>query len=860
MKNFLRHALLATTVVASSAAFADGQHGRALTKFLPTTDLPWQVGNRFNISPDGDYIAFSGNRQSYSGLELFSVRTSRLDRLKLNQPNRLVDTLGNGIYAYRNVHISYKARYIAFNGTQAMEPGSFLYTNDSAYLFDAHNGITTNISEVSGYDGQVTGISAAGDRVALADRYWERPTNQIRRINQIPGNANASIFSVLFDPTVRFAFFTSGTSFYFRDLNASTAELLPNFPSSTVHGIVNGGQDILLSSAAQLSPQDTDAIGDLYLYNRTSATLRLLTVGNFEGLGTAFGLQSPSPDGKSIYFQDYNTSTGATTGRYRYQFSTNSITKAPAHPILNARFANNNRFTDQSGYGNFGDLPDSLYADPLSALADGAGNDQGVALGTWSRDRQSITLLTGVRTNISSTLGLNIVQYSSKDGFIAPNQIAPVTTGLFYSGEVQVSNNGQVIAFITQSVLTAADTDFDYSHYVHNRETGTTTYLGEASAWPNGLIVSGIDVSGDGRFVFYSTRSVVPGVDPNNQVDIHRFEVATGNISLVTPGISAGGGYHLRPTSNFDGSRLLVWTTNSVLHAGNVGTSELQRNPLPVMINVDTLARTQLNPDPSNGGASDPTTAINNVNLRFRYIGLAEFLTNETVVYSTNHTVELNKDENDRSLTVAAGDHAYVLNLTTNLYTRVGRLANGQFPKSAVLRAVEPVNGILSFSTRVTSRLRGNRSDFGETSTQQYVYDLTSGRASEVPGLVAAISDHKNRCVFLGSLNDLNAYIGTYSIVSRPETFASPITQDSFVDAGKTLDFTISGADYDDAEGQLVYEARINEGEWMSVPSGTLTVAANQLRLGRNLLQVRARNTAGRFDLTPVERYIRRRN
>ena len=108
------------------------------------------------------------------------------------------------------------------------------------------------------------------------------------------------------------------------------------------------------------------------------------------------------------------------------------------------------------------------------------------------------------------------------------------------SSDPRISDDGNLVAFVTDAGLDPSDADGEKDVYVRNISAGTTTL-----ATPNTVEeVDRYDLSADGQYVAFRTAdSFTPG-DANTTTDIYRRNLGTGATNLVsrTPAVIAASG------------------------------------------------------------------------------------------------------------------------------------------------------------------------------------------------------------------------------------------------------------------------------------------------------------------------------
>ena len=140
-----------------------------------------------------------------------------------------------------------------------------------------------------------------------------------------------------------------------------------------------------------------------------------------------------------------------------------------------------------------------------------------------------------------------------------------------WSGRPSISADGRYVAFQSQISLVPADTNADFATddiYVYDRVTGTLEFIGIPDASPETEYTQEAVISGDGRFVVFSSNAPDFVPDDENEVrDIFLYERATGSytrLNLDVNGNQADAAAS-QPAISHDGRYVAFKTTAALL-------------------------------------------------------------------------------------------------------------------------------------------------------------------------------------------------------------------------------------------------------------------------------------------------------
>ena len=250
-----------------------------------------------------------------------------------------------------------------------------------------------------------------------------------------------------------------------------------------------------------------------------------------------------------------------------------------------------------------------------------------------------------------------VVLVSRADG---PNGAGPARS----SARPVISDDGSRVAFWTRAALVPADRDrTDPDVYVRDVESGTTV-LGSDSDSGLGFVPDRFDLSGDGRFVAFTTDAALVGADRNGSDDVYRRDLLTGTTALASAasGVAqAGAGSSDAPSISDDG-RWVAFTSDVQTLVPGYSSGGGQRQ---VFVR-DMLGGTQL----VSANASSPTRGGNGLAVDSDVAGSASSASALTIAYVTEATdVAVASQDGD----VSPFRSVYVRSLASTASTLVSR-------------------------------------------------------------------------------------------------------------------------------------------------------------------------------------------
>ena len=349
-----------------------------------------------------------------------------------------------------------------------------------------------------------------GDRVVSADGRYVAFSSASSDL--VAGDTNDTVDVFLFDRT------TGTVTLVSRAPDGTSG----NRSSGTFGGLAvsaDGRYVVFGSSASDLVAGDTDGDGDVFLFDRTTGTVTLVsrapdgTSGNRSS--GDFGLVV-SADGRYVVFGSYASDlvAGDTNGDsdvFLFDRTTGTVT-------LVSR------------------TPDGTSGNSISGTFDGAAvsaDGRYVVFGSYASD------LVAGDTNGDGDVFL----FDRTTGQVTLVSRAPDgTSGNRSSGDfgLVVSADGRYVVFSSYaSDLVAGDTNGDGDVFLFDRTTGQVTLVSRAPDGTSGNSSSGTFgsavVSADGRYVvFGSYASDLVAGDTNGDGDVFLFDRTTGQVTLVS--------------------------------------------------------------------------------------------------------------------------------------------------------------------------------------------------------------------------------------------------------------------------------------------------------------------------------------
>ena len=425
---------------------------------------------------------------------------------------------GNG---YSDIpSISADGRFVTFTSTADNLVAGDTNSVGDVFVHDRMTGKTSRVSIASdgtqGNDLSIAGLSnypdpRAGGNISTDGRYI---SFESYASNLVAGDTNGRMDIFVHDrmtgKTSRVSIASDGTQGNaYSDASAISAD---------------GRFVTFMSTADNLVAGDTNSVGDVFVHDRmTGKTSRVSiasdgTQGNDLSIAGLSNYPDPraggniSTDGRYISFESYasNLVAGDTNGRMDIFVHDRMTGKTSRVSIASDGTQGNTRSS----------VPfisaDGQFVSFMSSASNLVDNDTNNTDDIFVRDR-----MTGKTTRVSV----------ASDG----------TQGNGESGMPSISADGRFVSFYSEATnLVAGDTNGAYDVFVHDRQTGETTRVSEAS---NGDPANGgsyfASISADGRFVSFASEAtnLVAG-DTNGAYDVFVHDRQTGETTRVS--VSSG--------------------------------------------------------------------------------------------------------------------------------------------------------------------------------------------------------------------------------------------------------------------------------------------------------------------------------
>lgn len=412
----------------------------------------------------------------------------------------------------------------------------------------------------------------------------------------------------------------SGEAYYVYLKDMQTGEI-KRISNSTVAGAFVGnsqrpeisgdGRFIVFESDGELVPADTNQKIDIYLYDRITENLVLVSRGdNGELSGDASNNAVISADGSTIAFTTASTNIlgpksvgGIVTVNLQRLLAEHRVELTPGAQSAGIDFGQvavtsslaGTLWQDDNGDGaiDAGEprLPGrTVYIDTDNNRVFDTGEPTQVTLGD---DPATPTINeAGTYQFASLSAGDYVVRQILPDGW---TQTAPIDASglrlLADSGYVHgintathpiydsaASDDGRFVAFSTDKSMLPIDTNSGSDIYVINRDTGEVELISKSTS---GVLANGVSrnvsISGDGRYVAYrSVAGNLSAIDNNNNWDIYVHDRALDRTTLIsskppseTSGEVVGNSFSYNPKISRDGTVITFWSNSSNLIDGD---------------------------------------------------------------------------------------------------------------------------------------------------------------------------------------------------------------------------------------------------------------------------------------------------
>jgi Tol biopolymer transport system component len=177
----------------------------------------------------------------------------------------------------------------------------------------------------------------------------------------------------------------------------------------------------------------------------------------------------------------------------------------------------------------------------VSVATDGSSADADATSPSMSSDGRFVAFSSGARNLVEGSPG-NLYDVYVRDRLLGTTELVSVGNDgeprEGWSLEPDVSGDGRYVAFTTSAAFDDRDTNRNWDVYVRDRHAGTTTLASlSANAQPIDWGAGDPEISDDGRIVTFSSgyTDVVPG-DTNSTFDVFARDMIAGTTELVSIG------------------------------------------------------------------------------------------------------------------------------------------------------------------------------------------------------------------------------------------------------------------------------------------------------------------------------------
>lgn len=478
------------------------------------------------ITPDGRYIVFETYSISFvggAGDPNVDIRDVMIHDRNSGTTTRLPSNTAAANAGSHHATISDNGQYVAFESLASDLTAGDTNSSSDIFLLDRNSSTVTRISRGPGAalaNGHSSNpfISADGSSVVF----------ESAATNLVAGDTNG-----LREP---FRYSVAGSS-QARVLVAADGSQITGAPRSLHTSTSGDGRYVVFAStSSSLVTGDTNDAEDVFLYDRVSALVTLVSVNGASQIGGSD--PSISADGRFVAFtngdvwvRDLLTSTTTKASNGLSGAATNGVSREPAI----------------SGDGRFVAF--------TSSATNLVGGDTNASDDIFVFDRQTSTT-----TRVSVATG-------------GAQPTLPASQA--HSRWPSISGNGRYVAFQSDaSNLVASDTNVATDVFLHDRQTTTTTRVGVVTGAPGAQLAKGgsqPSLSADGRYVAFVSNSgelLSGAVNALTQVFVRDVQASlTTRISRLAAGEPDGGSD--RPSISAHGRYVAFATSATNLFGGD---------------------------------------------------------------------------------------------------------------------------------------------------------------------------------------------------------------------------------------------------------------------------------------------------
>ncbi|WP_419189032.1 SdrD B-like domain-containing protein [Stieleria marina] len=682
------------------------------------------------ITPDGRFVVLTswgdqlvpGDTNGWADTFLFDLQSNSVTRVSTTDSGmQLTDASSWG------ADITPDGQYVVFETVSSQLAGGFTTANDTNGVSDlfVKNMTTGQVEVVSASATGTLGNSVSSKRSISDDGRWVAFESSASNLTLDPHAGPGAAFYV-----------------YLKDMQTGDIKRISNtavtgsYEGNSRRPEISGdGRFVVFESDGQLVAADTNSSVDIYLYDRITDKLTLVSQGDNGVLSrNASNNAVISADGSTIAFTTISSNILGTNnvggivtvdvdrllGAHTVQLSniTPSIGNDFGQIAVTSSFAGT-LWQDDNGDGviDAGEtrLPGrtifidtnedgvftagepsqvTLADDPATPTINEAGTYEFAGLADGQYTVLQVLPANWTQTSPLQSAGLELLADTE---YI--HGVNNTTQPIYDSAS---SDYGRFIAFSTNKSMLPIDTNSGSDLYVLDRDTGLLDLVSQSSS---GVLANGVNrnvsISGDGRYVaFRSFASNLSAADNNGTWDIYVRDRLLGTTTLVSAhdsgqgqSLQVGNSYSYNPQISQDGSVVTFWSNSNNLIAGDVNgqfdvfLKDLQTGTVEI-ISVDSSGNQATGGDshaslPSNdgqlvgfwSGASNlvpgDTNNVRDVFLRDRQKGVTERVSVSETGEQANGATNLFSMSDD-------GRYFALMSSATNLTSDAGLSGNRQ--------------------------------------------------------------------------------------------------------------------------------------------------------------------------------------
>lgn len=559
------------------------------------------------ITPDGRFVVLTswgdqlvaGDNNGWADTFLFDLQSNSVTRVSTTDSGmQLTDGSSWG------ADITPDGQYVVFESVSSQLAGGLTTANDTNGVSDlfVKNMTTGQVEVVSASATGTLGNSVSSKRSISDDGRWVAFESSSSNLTSDPHAGPGEAFYV-----------------YLKDMQTGEIKRISNSSATGSYDgdsrrpeISGDGRFVVFESDGQLVGADTNSRVDIYLYDRVTDHLILVSRGD-NGVQSRDASNNAviSADGSTIAFTTISSNIlgannvgGIVTvdvdrllGTHQVQISSiaPSIGNDFGQVAVTSSFAgtlwqddNGDGFidageprlpgrtvfidTNEDGIFDAGEPSQvTLADDPTTPTINEAGTYEFAGLADGQYTVLQILPSDWTQTSPLQSAGLDLLADTE---YI--NGVNNTTQPIYDSAS---SDDGRFIAFSTNKSMMPIDTNSGSDMYVLDRDTGLLELVSQSSS---GVLANNVNrnvsISGDGRYVaFRSFASNLSAADNNGTWDIYVRDRLLGTTTLVSAhdpgqgaGLQVGNSYSYNPQISQDGSVITFWSNSNNLVAGDV--------------------------------------------------------------------------------------------------------------------------------------------------------------------------------------------------------------------------------------------------------------------------------------------------